>query len=680
MLQLSQLTLNSNSTIGDLPCYEFQVSPTTSGREVAHKFEQDPDLPGVLIIQAEGLGLISRQKFYWRLSRPFGLELFMRHPIQDLLDVTRQEYLTLPHDCRIDAAVQVALSRATELVYEPVVVELADNSLVLLNVYTLLLAQTQLLSMANKLVQEQKDLAESANLAKSQFLANMSHELRTPLNAIIGYSELMEEEVLELGPAGLGLLPDLQRINGAGKHLLGLINDILDLSKIEAGKMDLYLEVFDLNIMISDVINIIHPLIERRKNRLVVDCPPQQGSMMADLTKVRQSLFNLLSNAAKFTENGTITLSLRHETGPDTNQVIIRVSDTGIGMSQAQLDKVFQPFTQADSSTSRKYGGTGLGLAITHNFCVMMGGNITVESQPELGSSFTITLPARVIDPKSKSEPPPLSGPDIQSKRPRPHTTGKNTVLVIDDDPTVGHLIKGFLSNEGFEVEYASGGEEGLRMARLLQPLAITLDVMMPGLDGWAVLTALKNDPELDDIPVIVLTFVDNNKELGYSLGAVDYLSKPIDRHRLTNILKRYWQDRNMQSVLVVEDDPATREIVCRLIEREGMQVYEAENGRVALERLAQAQPELILLDLMMPEMDGFDFVTELRRHIEWRNIPIVVITAKDITNEDRLRLNGYVEKILQKGSYNQKDLLLEVRNLVASATTGPRQTAGHLI
>jgi signal transduction histidine kinase/CheY-like chemotaxis protein len=524
-----------------------------------------------------------------------------------------------------------------------------------------------------------RDQALDANRAKSAFLANMSHELRTPLNAIIGYSEMLQEEAEDQGYDDLTL--DLRKINNAGKHLLTLINDILDISKIEAGKMDLYAEPFDIASMVDDVVAIVQPLVAKNGNTLEVRCDRSIGVMEADLTKVRQTLVNLLSNAAKFTERGVITLEVIYEAkdqrpktkdsnndaanlilGP-SSLVVFRVSDTGIGMTPEQLGRLFQPFAQADASTTRRYGGTGLGLAISRRFCQMMGGDISAESEPGRRTTFTAALPATARPAKAAGTAP------VEIASPRPDAT--STVLVIDDDATVHDLISRSLAKEGFDIRMASSGEEGIRMARDLRPDVITLDVMMPGMSGWTALTTLKSDPELSSIPVIMLTIVDS-KNVGYTLGAAEYLTKPIDRERLSTVLRKFRTGHPRPNVLLIEDDAVTRQLMRRMLEQEGCAAFEAADGRSGLARVAEHAPDVVLLDLMMPEMDGFTFVAELRANPMWRNIPVVVVTAKDITDDDHRRLNGYVEAILQKGVYTREQLIHEVHELVAQATRQP--------
>jgi PAS domain S-box-containing protein len=488
--------------------------------------------------------------------------------------------------------------------------------------------------------------AEAANETKSRFLASTSHELRTPLNAIIGYSEMLQEQAEEEGHPGY--VPDLAKIHSAGKHLLAVINDILDLSKIEAGKMELYLESFELRPVLDDVATTVRPLVEQHGNRFELHAPADLGAMRADATRVRQVLLNLLSNASKFTDHGLIHLAVER----DGTEVLFRVRDTGIGMTPEQLEKLFQAFTQAEASTASKYGGTGLGLAISRRFCQMMGGDVTVESTPGAGSTFTVRLPINVREaaPETVSWPAPTGEP-------------LGTVLVIDDDPAVRNLLGRSLSRDGFRVETAADGATGLRRAQELRPDIITLDVLMPDRDGWAVLAELKSDPLLAAIPVVMVTVVDE-KPMGFALGVAEYLTKPIDRARLAAVLRRYATDGAARTVLIVEDDTAARRVLRQGLKRGGWSVIEAANGRIALEQVAAHAPDLVLLDLVMPEMDGFEFLDALRERGDAPRIPVVVITAKDLTDEDRKRLNGGVERVVHKRGHGPEALLAEVRGL----------------
>jgi signal transduction histidine kinase/CheY-like chemotaxis protein len=380
-----------------------------------------------------------------------------------------------------------------------------------------------------------KHAAEDANRAKSAFLANMSHELRTPLNAIIGYSEMLEEETHELGK--LENVKDLQKIQGAGKHLLSLINDVLDLSKIEAGRMGLHLETFDIPQMINEMVTTLHPAISKNSNAIQVHVAEELGVMRADITKVRQILFNLLSNACKFTEHGTISVDVDRSMDEGQDWIRFRVTDTGIGITPKQKANLFQEFTQADVSIARKYGGTGLGLAISYRYVRLMKGRISVESEPGQGSVFTVHLPAKVTTEiaeatqTEKINDPPATSLEMKSNL--------DTVLVIDDDSTVRDLMSRFLTKLGFHVVAAASGEEGVRLAKQVNPLVVTLDVIMPGCDGWAVLNQFKADPELAEIPVIMVTVVDN-ESMGFELGASNYMIKPVDRDRLAVLIEKH--------------------------------------------------------------------------------------------------------------------------------------------
>ncbi|MGL5081328.1 MAG: response regulator [Microcoleaceae cyanobacterium] len=553
---------------------------------------------------------------------------------------------------------------------------------------------------AAEALKQAKESAIAASRAKSTFLANMSHELRTPLNAIIGYSEILAEEVADLGYTDL--VPDLERICSAGRDLLALINDILDISKIEAGRMDLYLETFSIPSLIELVISTAQPLVDRNGNTLTVEWDDQVSTMQADMTKVRQILLNLLSNAAKFTTAGQIHLKAevcllslpqvetRDETVESIPQACIRfqVSDTGIGMSLDQQDLLFQPFTQGDASMTRRYGGTGLGLAISQRFCQMMGGCILAESQLGQGSTFTVILPQTVISRTSEEEASRILissehletdiSPDLPAFTDllEANNSPSKTVLVIDDDPVSRDLVVRSLSQVGLQAIIATTGEEGLHYAQKYSPDVITLDIMMPSMDGWTVLSALKANPQLAEIPVIVLSFV-GDRARGFALGASDYLSKPVDRKRLATLVSRHQRlrdypqsDASPGEILIVEDHKDTSRLLRGILEQDGWQVVEAEDGQVALnylkqKQLTQTQPRLILLDLILPQMSGCELIAELRQVPDWAKIPVIVTTAMDLTVSEQSQLRASVEQVLQKGSYSSSELLEEVHQLI---------------
>jgi len=500
------------------------------------------------------------------------------------------------------------------------------------------------------------DDAIQASLIKSQFLANMSHELRTPLNAIIGYSEMLIEEAQEIGETVF--VDDLGKISHAGKHLLALINDILDISKIEAGKIEVYYENCNLAEVIQEVVNTVSPLVEGNRNRLEIR--GVEGEMTTDITKLRQILINLLSNASKFTQSGTITFEVKPESKNGLFGYLFRVHDTGIGMKPEQIEKLFQPFTQADSSTTRKYGGTGLGLTISRQFCTILGGDIEVESEFGSGSTFTCWLPAAPGTPKQAGDPTiPLQEAGLEHDFDA--SPEQVSILLIDDEPFNEQLMQRYLAKEGWSFAYADNGAKGLAMAKKLRPKVICLDILMPGMDGWNVLSQLKNDPELADIPVVIWSMI-SDRQLGYTLGAAEFLMKPVQRDQLIAVMDKYVVSRTEHKVLVIEDDSSASDLVARLLRKEGYIVIQASNGAIALACMAKETPALILLDLMMPEMDGFQFMEEFRKQEAWSRIPVVVLTAKSITPEEREQLTGYVENIIQKGTYSPQALLTEVR------------------
>ena len=493
-------------------------------------------------------------------------------------------------------------------------------------------------------IQEKSRQLEQASRHKSQFLASMSHELRTPLNAIIGLTEMMVSNAPRFGTEKA--TEPLRRVHRAGTHLLGLINQVLDLSKIEAGKLELNPTLVDLATLVDEIVGTARQLAEQNKNRLMVEAHDDLGSLMVDPMRLQQILLNLLSNACKFTKAGEVALRIR-KIVDERSRIEFAVADTGIGMTAEQQAKLFEEFSQAESSTAQRYGGTGLGLAITRKLARMMGGDVTVNSEPGKGSVFTVRLPSDEA-----------TGPTQESR-----AQGSDCVLVVDDDATARELIAEHIKAEGLPVVTAASGLEGLKLAKHLRPIAITLDVMMPDLDGWSVLAALRQDTELADIPVIMVTILDEQRRAA-SLGAAGYLTKPIDRDRLRRILGRFRTPARATRVLLVEDDADQRERLRAWLEGQHWLVQEAANGREALACLQADRPDVILLDLMMPEMDGFAVVAALQKEPRWRDVPVIVITARDLDAQDRARLNSGVQSVLVKEAFRPAELVERIRRL----------------
>lgn len=484
---------------------------------------------------------------------------------------------------------------------------------------------------------EQARLADQANETKSRFLANMSHELRTPLNAILGISEMLYEEAEEDGEEHL--LEPLNRVNGAGKHLLKLINDILDLSKIEAGKIEFHIEDMNVVDFMNDIGLTIQPLAGSNNISLVYE--DNLPNMKVDITRLKQVILNLMSNACKFTDNGEVKLEVSHE---DNGDMLFAVTDTGIGITDEQIGRLFNDFQQADTSTTKEFGGTGLGLSICKKLLRMMDGDIDVKSESGKGSTFTARIPCKAKPKEIVQELKKNQGNNNSSTDP-----DNNQILVIDDDLMVRDLTTSGLEKEGYETISAANGEEGLRLARKLMPRAITLDINLPDISGWDVLAALKADPATSHIPVIVCTVKDKH-ERGMILGAVEHMTKPIDRKRLANILETHIGNKGEGNILVVEDNSSIRMTMKRNIEAQGYKAREAENGVIAMHRLRERIPDLVFLDLLMPEMDGFEVLDKMRANPAWVNIPVIIATSMDLSVEERTRLNTGTEFIFERG------------------------------
>jgi len=481
--------------------------------------------------------------------------------------------------------------------------------------------------------------AEAANRAKSQFLANMSHELRTPLNAVIGYADILLDD-LDVPEQR----DDLHRIRQAGQHLLSLINDVLDMSKIEAGRMEVHLEAVDLAQLIGDVASAVTPTAMGHGTVLTVELPQGPVRVYTDARKVHQILLNLASNAVKFTEGGQVTLRLEEH----DDDVHLSVVDTGIGISEDALDKLFQPFVQADSSTSRRYGGTGLGLALSRRFAQMLSGDIVASSVLGRGSTFRLRLPR-------KQAPTETPAPVVEQG-------SAPLVLCVDDDPPTLDLLGRLLNREGLRVARASTATDALDLARIHKPRVITLDVMMPEIDGWDMLSRLRADPDLHDIPVVMVSMVDQDRGGALALGASDYLTKPVDGPTLMRTLSRYLTDAS-GTVLVVDDEAQVRDLLRRQLEGDGWTVHAAAHSGEALQLLDEGlRPDVVTLDLMMPGMDGFAFVDRVRADPDLADLPIVVLTAMELSRDQWADLADRTSQVLPKGVGGMQRVVTAVR------------------
>ena len=521
-----------------------------------------------------------------------------------------------------------------------------------------------------------RNRAEAANKAKSQFLANMSHELRTPLNAIIGYSEMLQDEMSDVELDRVEVAGDVDKIRSAGKHLLSLINDILDLSKIEAGKMDLNIEAFNADDLIQDVVGTIMPLAESRGNQLRINVEGDIGIIHGDVTKIRQILFNLLSNAVKFTYQGHVELTCMRVQEAAGEQIEFSVCDNGIGISPESLEGLFKPFSQADASTTRKYGGTGLGLAISRSYAKMLGGDIAVQSKVGEGSTFTVKFPVQL-----ESTTELLIESEGQNGKHAAWTELGGTLeqtrlLLIDDDEAVHNILRHQLSRHGYRVHSAMSGEEGLKRALAEDFDVVVLDILMPEMDGWQVLQKLKSEPKTMSMPVVLYTIV-ADKEKGYALGADDYLVKPISKSKLLDTLKNYRRSSS-NKVLLIDDDLHTRNLLDAYLADMDYSLIKAENGREGLDALQREQGTMIiLLDLIMPVMNGFEFIDEVRRHPEFAKIPIIVISAHDLSNKERSLLLQHTQLIIKKGDYSRQELVDNIETILDNQRDARKRSGG---
>lgn len=488
--------------------------------------------------------------------------------------------------------------------------------------------------LAQKAVTEIREL----DRIKSQFLANMSHELRTPLNSIIGFSRVILKGID--GPVSEQQQQDLTAIYNSGQHLLGLINDILDLSKIEAGKMDISLEEMNIADTINGVMSTAAGLVKDKAVKLKQDIPSTLPTIRGDPMRIRQILINLISNAAKFTDEGSITVSAKPHIGPTgLSELLISVIDTGPGISTEDQNKLFQAFSQVDSSPTRRTGGTGLGLSISQRLVGMHNGRIGVRSQVGQGSTFYFTIPL-------------FHQPTIET------VPGQGKVILcIDDDQQIVSLYERYLKPQGYQVIPLTHPNAAKETIKRMKPYAVTLDIMMPEIDGWSLLEELKADPETRNTPIIICSIVEE-EEKGFSLGASDYLVKPILEDDLLGSINRLNGDGMITDVLIIDDSPDDLRLMEKILSENGkFRPVLAEGGEIGWEMIVNERPQAIILDLFMPNLNGFSILERLRTTPELRDIPVVVVSGIDLTPEQKKQLNNLGKHLLQKGMLTEQEL-----------------------
>ncbi len=682
--------LEPDAKLSDLPAQEFAVSLRALGQEVAEEFERQPEVHGVILQDGHSvIGLISREKFLEHLSRPYGLELYMKRPIKALWDAIRIEALRLPGHCGVGEAARVALARPVDTVFEPILVTSRDGPTRLLGIYVLLLAQSALLEMARDTIQDQKAAADAANMAKGQFLANMSHEIRTPMNGIVGMTELLKETML-----GAEQREYLEMISVSAESLLTIINDILDFSKIEAGKLELERISFRLRDKLGDTLK---PLALRaHAKELELACrvrPDVPETLLGDPHRLRQIITNLVGNAVKFTSQGEVVLRVdRHETAPHDGDVDLHfvVSDTGIGIPANRLAGIFEPFEQADGSTTRRYGGTGLGLAIVARLVELMQGRIWVESETGKGSRFhfTVRLQTETRPPALEDAPPPL--PDGLR------------VLVVDDNATSRDILCEMLEGWRMRPVCAPSGAHAVAAANGREPFGLfIIDAGLPDTDGVRLAEQLTQQGQAADVPVVVLLAGGHPKHQVRSkqISRAAYILKPVTQSDLLNAILDLFQPatetpaeegapaaaaqagRRLQ-VLLAEDGIVNQKLAVKLLEKWEHDVHVVPNGQDAVEAVRGKSFDVVLMDVQMPVMDGLAATAAIREMERGtsRHIPIVAMTAHAMRGDRERCLEAGMDGYLAKPIRSQElyAVLVELANAAPQPQAAPASAVTH--